>query len=338
MIQHRRMAKTAAGQLFQRLKAAGWRIVAPRPAGDTVSFCEIDAPEEMAQGVIQTTLSPKSAVLPMWEALFGFRGDGAEIEMATIPEQAPPTVVFGLRPCDARAFAALDAVFTRDYPDQPYLRRRERIALVGVSCAEADEFCFCTSVGGGPGHATGSDLLLTAIGDDYLVEVVTDRGEELAGIAGDLLVAAEGVGKAAYLADVPERFDMDRLLHGLPAAFGREEQWLDQSLRCLGCGACAYVCPTCVCFDIQDEATRHGGARVRCWDSCGFSLFTLHTSGHNPREVQSHRWRQRIMHKFAYMPDRLQIVGCVGCGRCSRACPVDMNLAEHLAVIAESVS
>jgi formate hydrogenlyase subunit 6/NADH:ubiquinone oxidoreductase subunit I len=108
-------------------------------------------------------------------------------------------------------------------------------------------------------------------------------------------------------------------------------------MRCLGCGACAYVCPTCACFDIQDEGTGNKGTRVRCWDSCAFSLFTLHTSGHNPREEQTERWRQRILHKFLYMPERQQVYGCVGCGRCSRGCPVDMNILEHLKKIKEDI-
>jgi len=106
--------------------------------------------------------------------------------------------------------------------------------------------------------------------------------------------------------------------------------YLEQSLRCLGCGACAFVCPVCACFDIQDEGNNKQGKRLRCWDACGFSLFTLHTSGHNPRDVQSERWRQRLLHKFSYMPERLGVLGCVGCGRCSRACPADMNMLEHV--------
>ena len=104
---------------------------------------------------------------------------------------------------------------------------------------------------------------------------------------------------------------------------------------CRACGACAFVCPTCVCFSIEDEADTRKGDRLRTWDSCGMRLFTLHASGHNPRDKQSQRWRQRIYHKFAYYPDRFQTLGCVGCGKCSRACPVDMNLKAHLAQAAE---
>ena len=106
--------------------------------------------------------------------------------------------------------------------------------------------------------------------------------------------------------------------------------WLEQSLRCIGCGTCAYVCPTCGCFDIQDLFDGKRGMRKRSWDSCGFDLFTLHASGHNPRSVQSQRWRQRIMHKFQYMFEKDNVIGCVGCGRCSRSCSVNMNLKNHL--------
>jgi formate hydrogenlyase subunit 6/NADH:ubiquinone oxidoreductase subunit I len=90
------------------------------------------------------------------------------------------------------------------------------------------------------------------------------------------------------------------------------------------------VCPTCVCFDIQEEADQAGERRLRTWDSCGYRMFTLHASGHNPRDTQGARWRQRIYHKFSYYPERYGKLGCVGCGKCTRACPVDMNLQEHL--------
>jgi formate hydrogenlyase subunit 6/NADH:ubiquinone oxidoreductase subunit I len=169
---------------------------------------------------------------------------------------------------------------------------------------------------------------------DYLAEIITEKGVAVVSIASNLFEKTEISEKDKFLAEVPVKFNHEEIRKKLDKFFESKE-WNKQSLRCLGCGACAYVCPTCACFDIQDEAHGKKGSRVRCWDSCGFSHFTIHTSGHNPREVQSARWRQRIMHKFSYMPERLSVYGCTGCGRCSRACPVDMNILEHLISIQE---
>jgi sulfhydrogenase subunit beta (sulfur reductase) len=136
-------------------------------------------------------------------------------------------------------------------------------------------------------------------------------------------------GEKVIITEVKKKFNHEQVTAKLASAF-EHPFWVANSLRCIGCGACAYVCPTCACFDIQDETKGKNGKRYRSWDSCGFGLFTLHTSGHNPRQVQSQRWRQRIMHKFSYMPERNESLGCVGCGRCSCGCPVDMNIAEQL--------
>ena len=175
------------------------------------------------------------------------------------------------------------------------------------------------------------DLLLTDLGAGrFLVEVITEKGEQLLALAPDVFETSGPVDKEASLAKVPRRFELEQVKSRLAGLFDDEAFWMGDSLPCLGCSACAFACPICSCFDLQDEASLAGGSRLRCWDACGQKLFTLHASGHNPRSKQTQRRRQRIMHKFSYMPERQSVLGCVGCGRCSRACPVDISLRETL--------
>ncbi|MEK7754775.1 MAG: 4Fe-4S dicluster domain-containing protein, partial [Acidobacteriota bacterium] len=102
---------------------------------------------------------------------------------------------------------------------------------------------------------------------------------------------------------------------------------------CLGCGACAYTCPTCHCLDIADEGNPRGGARVKNWDSCQFSLFTAHASGHNPRESQPQRQRQRMFHKFRIYPEKFGEILCTGCGNCARNCPAGLGVLSVLQTV-----
>jgi ferredoxin len=156
------------------------------------------------------------------------------------------------------------------------------------------------------------------------VRCLSDKGRAL--FAGHTMSSAEE-GHAAE--GPPRHFDMAAVKAFLAGGYERPE-WQSLTRRCLGCGACAYTCPTCHCFDIVDERSSSGGSRVRNWDACQFAMFTAHASGHNPRGVQSQRQRQRIHHKFQIYPDKFGEVLCTGCGNCARNCPVGLGVLTVL--------
>lgn len=329
-IEKRTIKKASLEKLIESLKRDGKTIIAPVEKGSIIDLCEISSLHEMAEDYLLSVKSAKSAAFPKIEKLFDFeiKKEGINTikrNLGNIPE----VVLFGVRPCDAFGFDSLSAIFNWDSKDAIYQKRFEKLSIIAFSCNKADDYCFCTSVKGSPGSTDGSDILLTFTGnDEFLAEIITEKGKTIVEKSG-VFEDAKEIDKTKYLADVPVFFDLNKVIEKTGSSF-ENKIWSEQSLRCVGCGACAFVCPTCACFDIQDESNGKQGSRIRLWDSCGFSLLTLHASGHNPRKIQFSRWRQRIMHKFAYMPDRLDVVGCVGCGRCSRSCPVDMNIIEHL--------
>lgn len=321
------------------LVASGKKLYAPQQHGKKIFFRAVKDPSAIVFDALQTAESPKEVLFPKIEPMVQYRYTAGNVVVEDCAEKLPavPTVLFGSRPCDAAALATLVEFFKEDVGDPFVEKRAEMLTVVSMSCTQADGYCFCTSVGLTPGDTKGSDILLTPVGNGlYYTEVITEKGKTLIAQAAEYFEKTETIAKEQYLATVPQVFSAEEITKKLKDAFNHP-LWEEASLRCIGCGACAYVCPLCSCFDIQDEGTQKCGTRLRCWDSCGFALFTLHTSGHNPRRVQSERWRQRVLHKFSYLPERLHLLGCVGCGRCSRACPADMNLKEQLLTIEQEI-
>ena len=317
---------TKLAELARALTEAGYRVIAPVDDGGVLRL----APWVSSQAIVTDGVpvnSVKDILMPPSEVIGRAEIGGNDFTLTDVQPEAPKTVALGVRPCDAAALAALDDVFNWDYADAFYNARREATTVVVMACDKTDAQCFCTSVGGAPDAADGADAVLRPAdgGASFAFESLTDKGAALADAAGALLARAEVTLDPP--ADVPVLFDPAAVTEWCASHF-EDELWAEVSLACLGCGACAYACPTCHCFDMQDESTRTHTVRLRNWDSCGFGLFTLHASGHNPRAAQTQRWRQRVMHKFSYFPERFDRLSCTGCGRCARLCGAKMAISE----------
>ncbi len=339
----RMLAKEQIGDWIRTLR--GWEVFGPvlqdgvwsyQPA-DTV---QLDHPN--------TAQPPKGFAFPQREVFFTFEQiKGEPPRLTPVAPKGGQQVVFGVRPCDARGLPRMDRVFTETFDDVYYRTRRGSLAYVGLACNQPPSpHCFCKSVGGSPVSTEGLDVLMTDLGDRYLVAAVTATGEKLMQAAGDLLTEPTGVDRSEAgrlrLAAIthPQRAVNDvasvppRLKKGFDSSL-----WEDLARPCISCGICTFLCPTCHCFDINDEtngSTPLKGSRVRTWDSCQFPDFTMHSSGHNPRETLGSRLRQRVCHKFQYFHENFGMFQCVGCGRCVAGCPVGIDIIAVVNQVAAS--
>lgn len=345
-------------ELLKALSAASGEsdVFAPVLRDGRILFESLSRDAEPYLGPGVSARSPKDFFFPPSEVMLRYQrtGRGMELiqegnEVAGVGER--PVLLFGVRPCAGRALSLLDRLFdspldSGDYRDPSYVARREKTTVVGLACTEPLSTCFCTSAGGDPFSTEGLDALVCGLDDDrFLVRTLTKKGEAVFGSAGseadgsDVARLEELAEKARSLdaSPVPVGEVVEKLSGNLLGAF-EGDMWDLFHEKCLGCAACAFLCPTCHCFNITDESTLSGGKRVRTWDCCMFPLFTKHVSGHNPRVSTRERMRQRVMHKFLYFVNNFGDAACVGCGRCVRACPVNNDLREVLRTIAATAA
>ena len=303
--------------------AAGKSVAGPKQVKwNRALYANIETPEELLLGLKEHPVnSIKEFFLPKHEKLYGYKIEGNDVKLTEIAEPLMGQVIIGARPCDAAALPILDHVFNWDYKDSQYNARRAATTIVTIACTWHDDACFCTSVGLAPDAERGSDAVLVPFDDgNFEVRCVTEKGAAL--FAGRTIASD----RSATPHKGPEKkFDAAKI-----DAFARDRFddpfWKEQTLACFGCGMCACNCPTCHCFDIVDEGNAKGGYRARNWDSCQYSLFTAHASGHNPRGSQPTRQRQRVYHKFHIYPEKFGEVLCTGCGNCTRNCPAGLGV------------
>jgi sulfhydrogenase subunit beta (sulfur reductase) len=298
-----------------------------------VSFERVFSGKEACLEFQNAKKPPKEIFFPQTEILFTYKVNKNGVETTESPTIERKMVLLAVRPCDARSFVMVDQFFSsEEIRDKYYSQKKENTAIVGLACNHPSSTCFCTSVGGSPFGKEGMDLLLSDLGDKYLMEALSEKGENLiekSPLLEDAQMAdrdkAMELSKNAQKA-IRSRVSVEGLSKKLDEMF-EDPVWDQIREKCVNCGVCTYLCPTCCCFDILDEETDNG-KRVRIWDSCQFPLFTAQGSGHNPRPSGKEMMRQRIMHKFNYHVDNFGENFCVGCGRCIRECPVSLDIRE----------
>lgn len=287
----------------------------------------------------RTILPPKKYFLPPRETLFRYRpGEGFVAASEGLDDQV---VLFGVHACDVYGLNILDKVFVEGaYPDPYYATRRKNVAVIGIDCTP-DEHCFCRSMRA-DFVDRGFDLFFHDLGDRYLVMVGTARGDDMVLATRSLFRATTADDVAAYKrrsAEKEEAFQIQVELRDLPEIFELEyesELWEDLGGRCLACGSCSMVCPTCYCYDVEDHPSldldleRGESTRERVWDSCLFSTHALVAGGENFRESQADRIKFRFYHKQRGFVAEYGRPSCVGCGRCIVACPAHIDIVEVL--------
>ncbi len=320
--------------LYKKI-AEKYALYLPVKSAGEVNYAKYEDGAEVSLSTLKTNKSPKDAFFPQSEDLMKFKVNGKSIELTDIRQTPDEFVVMGVRACDFKAFDVLDNVFLSDPRDSFYAAKREQAIVITHACGKPEESCFCSSFGIDATDPMG-DVTIWTDAENLYWRANTEKGEALTKLLGDIF--EEGGEAEVKSIQAKTREIMDKLpLKDLDLTPFKDAElldvfnspkWAELSEACLGCGTCTFVCPTCQCFDIKEFVTNSGVNRFRCWDSCMYSDFTRMAHGNN-RNNQAQRFRQRFMHKLVYYPSQYGgLMSCVGCGRCLKKCPQQLNIAK----------
>lgn len=319
--------------------AASQKVVAPVAKGsNSFAFEEVTSGKEVSLDYIPTILPPKKYFLPQYETIATFdSSDGQKMESVVEYEKM---VLFGVHTCDLAGIQCLNMVFTNKPRDYHYLIRKNKIAIIGFECnSYCDEYASCRLVHNHTPNG-GYDLFFTNLGDKFIIHVNTSEGEELLEQTKLIKPATkQDLNELSKLRDKKRKIFAKNEVpiehEKIPALFDKSYDssvWEDLNMKCLACGNCTNVCPSCYCFDVIDEPNLDlkTGRRYRVWDSCQNEPFAKVAGGESFRKERKGRQRHRYFRKFRYPIDKYSRFFCTGCGRCSRTCMAKINLKETL--------
>ena len=320
------------------IKDDSYNVIGVKSRGNKFAFSPLQTAEELRLDYDVTLLPPKKYFFPQRETLFTY--DLAGGFSAKKPDEAKPMVIIGVHPYDIVALLHMDEIFRETKSDPYYFKKRESSIIIGVNIQKLSKWNFSSYMGSSTVDY-GFDLMLTDLGNRYIINIGSQKGEELlskyaknitTALARDIQIAGQKKREIMNLSQQTFDFSPELIPELLKDSYGKSGFWEKHSEKCLACGSCVLVCPTCYCFDVKDnpDLTLEAGERIRTWDGCLLEDFAKIASGENFRATRPTRYRHRYFKKGKYLYDRFGFVSCVGCGRCSSNClpnianPVDL--------------
>ncbi|MDI6821615.1 MAG: 4Fe-4S dicluster domain-containing protein [Actinomycetota bacterium] len=277
-----------------------------------------------------TMLSPNKYFLPPTETLLRYDFTGKFSVQAV--NEVTPLIIIGIHPYDLIAIEQMDKVFKDSNPDYNYIRKREASILIGTNIQNVSSYAFSGSMGAATTDR-GFDLMLTNIGDKYAIEIGSIKGKNLIEKYAKVSEADNDTTREVQRikTEIGSKFEkqLNFSSEELPKLLEENydnELWEKNAQKCLSCGSCNFVCPTCYCFDVQDitELNLKTGERIRTWDGCLLEDFAKVATGENFRKDRAARYRHRFMRKGKYLYDKFGFIACIGCGRCASSCLPDI--------------